>query len=218
MKISSKGLTFIKSFEGCSLTAYQDSGGVWTIGYGSLTMPDGSKVKKGDKITKTEATALLENKIKEYYPTQKAIQSHFDSLTSYHYNCGKYAKEDWKSRNNVIRDMRGNELPGLIRRRIAELGIWWMDDYTTSKPAWNLLNKIEVKSYYINRGFKYEHILFQWILFVFGFKTDRDGYLGNDSERQIKAYQKSRGLVVDGIIGKNTIAQMKKDLLKHNLY
>lgn len=34
MKISHKGLSLIKEFEGVSLTAYQDVVGVWTIGYG----------------------------------------------------------------------------------------------------------------------------------------------------------------------------------------
>ena len=34
MKVSDKGLALIKEFEGCKLTAYQDSVGVWTIGYG----------------------------------------------------------------------------------------------------------------------------------------------------------------------------------------
>ena len=35
MKISQKGLELIKRFEGCRLKAYQDSVGVWTIGYGT---------------------------------------------------------------------------------------------------------------------------------------------------------------------------------------
>ena len=35
MEISEKGLELIKKFEGCRLQAYQDSVGVWTIGYGT---------------------------------------------------------------------------------------------------------------------------------------------------------------------------------------
>ncbi|KAL6609144.1 hypothetical protein U3516DRAFT_495094, partial [Neocallimastix sp. 'constans'] len=31
--LSSKIIDIIKSFEGCRLTAYKDTGGVWTIGY-----------------------------------------------------------------------------------------------------------------------------------------------------------------------------------------
>ena len=34
MKISEDGLELIKKFEGCETSAYQDSVGVWTIGFG----------------------------------------------------------------------------------------------------------------------------------------------------------------------------------------
>mgnify|MGYP001040850406 CR=1 FL=1 len=34
LSISNNGLSLIKRFEGCRLTDYQDSIGIWTIGYG----------------------------------------------------------------------------------------------------------------------------------------------------------------------------------------
>ena len=34
MNISQEGIALIKKFEGCELKAYQDSVGVWTIGFG----------------------------------------------------------------------------------------------------------------------------------------------------------------------------------------
>ena len=37
MKISENGIAFIRDHEGCVLTAYQDGGGVWTIGVGHPT-------------------------------------------------------------------------------------------------------------------------------------------------------------------------------------
>ena len=45
MQISEKGTSLIKHFEGCRLEAYQDSVGIWTIGYGTI-----KGVKEGDKI------------------------------------------------------------------------------------------------------------------------------------------------------------------------
>jgi lysozyme len=44
----------LKIDEGCRLTAYQDTVGVWTIGYGRT-----GGVKKGDKITQEKAEELL---------------------------------------------------------------------------------------------------------------------------------------------------------------
>lgn len=52
---SKSGLQLTEQFEGCRLTAYQDSVGVWTIGYGH-TGPD---VYKGLTITQDQAEALL---------------------------------------------------------------------------------------------------------------------------------------------------------------
>lgn len=46
LSISNNGLSLIKRFEGCRLTAYQDSIGIWTIGYGHT-----SGVAKGQTIT-----------------------------------------------------------------------------------------------------------------------------------------------------------------------
>lgn len=44
----------VKRDEGCSLTAYQDQGGVWTIGYGHT-----AGVKEGDIITQATADFWL---------------------------------------------------------------------------------------------------------------------------------------------------------------
>ena len=52
---STKGLALTAQFEGCSLAAYQDQVGVWTIGYGH-TGPD---VKPGLTITGAQAQDLL---------------------------------------------------------------------------------------------------------------------------------------------------------------
>jgi lysozyme len=61
MKISQEGVALIKKFEGCELDAYQDSVGVWTIGYGHT-----KEVKEGDKINKDEAEHLLQEEMPEY--------------------------------------------------------------------------------------------------------------------------------------------------------
>ncbi len=36
MNISEEGISLIKNYEGCKLEAYQDSVGVWTIGFGHI--------------------------------------------------------------------------------------------------------------------------------------------------------------------------------------
>ena len=59
MKISKEGIALIKKFEGIELQAYQDSVGVWTIGYGHT-----KGVKEGDNISwreKSKTTELYKN-------------------------------------------------------------------------------------------------------------------------------------------------------------
>jgi hypothetical protein len=53
-KLDNAGLTLLKQFEGCRLDAYQDTAGVWTIGYGHT---DG--VVEGTSISQSEADAFL---------------------------------------------------------------------------------------------------------------------------------------------------------------
>lgn len=53
-------MTLIKKYEGCRLEAYRCPAGVWTIGWGTTFYPDGSRVKKGDKITQQQADNILQ--------------------------------------------------------------------------------------------------------------------------------------------------------------
>ena len=61
MHISKEGIALIKKFEGCRLTAYQDSVGVWTIGYGHT-----KDVDEGLEITKQEAEVMVKEELIAY--------------------------------------------------------------------------------------------------------------------------------------------------------
>lgn len=63
-KFNQAGLEQVKHFEGCYLKAYQDSVGVWTLGFGRIRYPNGTKVKKGDTCTQAEADKWLLEDIK----------------------------------------------------------------------------------------------------------------------------------------------------------
>jgi len=94
MDISDKGLKLIQEFEGLKLTAYQDVIGIWTIGYGNTFYLDGNIVKKGNKVTKPQAEALLKATIKEFEAKVESLvkaklnQNQFDALVSFTYNVG----------------------------------------------------------------------------------------------------------------------------------
>ncbi len=56
----------IKKFEGLELTSYPDTGGIWTIGFGSTINKDtGQAIKQGDKIDVSTAERWLKQDIAE---------------------------------------------------------------------------------------------------------------------------------------------------------
>ena len=89
MRINKAGIDLIKSFEGCRLQAYQDGGGVWTIGWGST-----GGVKSGDTLTQAEADALFDTEIRLYEDgVDRLVQvpineNEFAALVSFAYNVG----------------------------------------------------------------------------------------------------------------------------------
>lgn len=95
MKVNEEGLTLIKKYEGCKLTAYKCPAGVWTIGYGNTFYEDGTKVKQGDKITKERAEELFRNTVEKKFaePVRKLIKKYlndnqFSAIVSFTYNVG----------------------------------------------------------------------------------------------------------------------------------
>lgn len=92
LKTSQKGIELIKKFEGCKLTAYRDSVGVWTIGFGHT-----KDVKADMVITAEQAEQFLkddvvyfENGVNKLLKTLKTAvtQNQFDALISFAFNLG----------------------------------------------------------------------------------------------------------------------------------
>ena len=135
MRASDTLIRAIKKFEGCALTAYQDSGGVWTIGYGHT-----AGVKKGDKITLYQAEQFLREDLKKFEAVADkckriSTQGRYDAILDFIYNCGpknfndstlkKYiecGKATWEIQEQFLRwNMAGGKkLGGLVSRRIWE--------------------------------------------------------------------------------------------------
>lgn len=129
MKTSNNGLTLLKQFEGCRLTAYKCPAGVWTIGYGHT-----AGVKQGMTITQEQADNYLKSDLVIYENHVNNLnrsfnQNEFDALVSFTYNCGAGNLQTLcKNRNNaqiadallLYNKAGGKTLEGLTRRRKAE--------------------------------------------------------------------------------------------------
>ena len=98
MSPDQKCYDFIKSKEGFKTTAYKDSAGIWTIGYGTIKYQDNTPVKGGDVITAEKAEALIEWEVNMKAKTVSAAtanvhltQNQYNALVSFAYNAGEGA-------------------------------------------------------------------------------------------------------------------------------
>lgn len=212
-RIGQAGLVLIKQFEGCRLTAYQCSAGVWTIGYGHT-----AGVHKGMKITQAQADEYLKKDVAKfekyinnpsYVPfTDKLNQNQFDALVSFAFNLGQgNVKKLCTGRvmNQIPSAMQqyckaaGKTLPGLQRRRKSEAALY-------NKKVENCTGTIAVKESEdynmktIKKGSKGNTVKV-WQIII---GATPDGIFGSGTESVTKTWQKNHGLAADGIVGKNS--------------
>lgn len=132
-----------RPFEGLRLHPYICPAGYWTIGYGTVYKPDGTRVTQDHPpITKEVAEEWLMHELKTNYlpgvlkasPTLITNPRVLGSLTDFAYNLGvgryrastlkkRVDEQDWAGAQEQL--MRwvyggGKVLPGLVRRRQAE--------------------------------------------------------------------------------------------------
>jgi lysozyme len=144
MKINRAGLELIKNFEGFVPNAYLCPAGIWTIGYGTTTAAGAGEIRKGMTITKDQASDMLLSTLVKYEAavtkalTQVPTENQFSAMVSLCYNIGESAF----AKSTVLRKFNsgdlsasaaafrmwnkagGKVLPGLIRRREAELALF----------------------------------------------------------------------------------------------
>lgn len=152
MRMSAEGLALVKEFEGLRLKSYRCPAGIWTIGYGHTSSAGAPTVDSGLEITKEEAEAILRRDMVQYEDGVKKLvkvelsQGQFDALVDFAYNAGVGAlakstllkKVNAEKFDEVPAEFMkwtrggGKELPGLVRRRRAEVKLWRNLD--TEKP------------------------------------------------------------------------------------
>jgi lysozyme len=136
MRASQKLIDHIKKSESCLLQAYQDTVGVWTIGYGHT-----QGVKKGDKITLFQAEQLLKEDLRKFEDEANKVkrigdsQGKFDAVVDFMFNCGignfnkstlkqyiESGRKTYEIQQQFLRwvNAGGKFLGGLYTRRIWE--------------------------------------------------------------------------------------------------
>jgi len=139
-------LRYLEEGNAPALTAYKDSGGVWTLGYGSIyNFDEGRKVMQGDTIDAATAERWLEQEANEKLNYVQSLinvpvtNNQLIALGSFTYNVGDTAFKDstlLKLLNNgadinIVADQfdrwiydNGKIVNGLINRRKAEKNLF----------------------------------------------------------------------------------------------
>lgn len=161
MRISSAGLELIKRFEGLhkvrgdgKIVPYKDPVGVLTIGYGH-TNHQGRRFDEQTVWSKEEAEQVLLEDLEIHEKAVKRLvkvpltQGQFDALVSFSFNLG----EGNLSRSTLLRKLNsgdyegaarefprwcragGRILPGLVKRRKAEMELFLSGTDTTTSQS-----------------------------------------------------------------------------------
>jgi lysozyme len=138
-RINARGLALIKMYEGLSLRSYRCPAGKWTIGYGhtDTALPE-------QEITEERADALLQLDLARFeLAVARQVKvplndNQFAALVSLIFNIGELAF----ARSTLLKllnagelqavpaefmrwtKVAGADLPGLVRRRTAEVQLW----------------------------------------------------------------------------------------------
>lgn len=141
--IGPRGLALLKQWEGLRFKAYQDSGGVWTIGYGHTL-----NVRPGDELVDIAAAEQLLHidlvaPIALFATNDALTDGQFDALVCFAFNVGNAAYLESTLRT-LIDERRWFEAPremlrwhfddgkrirGLLSRRIAEAALFCEDRF-----------------------------------------------------------------------------------------
>ena len=133
---------FLKEHEGYRDKAYQDQAGVWTIGYGRTTNPDGSPIKPGQTTNQEKEDKWLDARAaSDRAATEAFAKEHgydwndqqIDALASFRYNIGNLDQltQGGTRTTEQISEMLpaynkagGKVSQGLINRRQSELDLF----------------------------------------------------------------------------------------------
>lgn len=212
MQTSAAMRQLIESWEGCRLSPYQDSVGVWTIGYGHT----GEDVHAAcAAISQEQASELLAQDLERFEADVAELcpvssQQQFDALVSFAYNLGRgslagstlrrmHNARDYGSAALEFRKWNhagGQVLAGLTRRRAGEAEVYATGSYgrggsSVAQPTLRLGST----------GAAVRTLQEKLAIAV-------DGNFGPATDGAVRAFQSARGLDADGIVGPATWAKL----------
>ena len=229
--INEEGFKLLTAFEGCELTAYDDGGGVWTIGYGHT----GEDVYPGLTISQTQAEELLRIDLEKFESfVEDAVEaqlndSQFSALVCFCFNVGpgtdgfggstllkllnQGSYQGSANQFPVWNKVNGQPWLGLTRRRLAEralfLGKPWQSFLTYEGTGEEVTGETIAEA---PRTLKLTEPMLQGedvrgvqkALKAAGINLEPDGFFGNGTDKAVTQFQQQKKLAADGVVGAET--------------
>lgn len=236
MKINKATIELIKKWEGLYLHSYQDSVGVWTIGWG-ITSADkaitGTSIRKGMTISKATAEKWLKESLEKKYLPKVMKYDHvyhwneneagamvsfafnvgsIDQLTAY----GTRSKAMIADKLMLYKKAGGKTLRGLLNRRKDERRLFLTpcgpQKYSGSLPGLPERGYYKMGDGYLqNPKYKPNIKLVQKALnWALDEDIAVDGCYGGDTRRAVINLQEKTGLDPNGCFGDKCLAKIKE--------
>jgi lysozyme len=224
-----KGVPFIEAHEGVVLTAYRCPAGKWTIGAGLTAASGVVAPRAGMTITRAEASRLLKLALaRNYEPAVRraigAVSQHaFDGAVSFHFNTGAIARASWvgsykardwtgvRSRLALWNKGGGRVLPGLERRRREEADVILLDKWPRDLRIASGVAPADAQfATFVISVSPAEIAEIRDALREIGFEPGTTD--GKVDRQAVLDFQRHYGLTVDGLIGKQTLSALQREL------
>jgi lysozyme len=235
-QISDIGLKLLTTFEGCELNSYDDSVGVWTIGYGHT-----AGVVPGMSITQEKAEELLRQDLEQFesfvadLAEVELSSDQFSALVCFCFNVGPEAFRESTLRRllnegnfegaaqQFLRWNKGDGKPmlGLTRRRLAEQALFLSKPWEFAQSYDGPLDIPVAESARTTKDVAGRSLKLtdpqmqgddvqrlQLALQKAGLNLEADGIFGQATDVAVRQLQQQKGLKVDGIAGSFTLSTL----------
>jgi lysozyme len=224
-----KGIPFLEAHEGVVLTAYRCPAGVWTIGAGLTAASGVVRPHAGMTISRAEAGRLLKLALaRNYEPAVRnamgPVASHaFDGAVSFHFNTGAIGRASWvgaykarhwaqvRSSLALWNKGGGRVLPGLERRRREEADVILLDKWPSDlRIASGVAPDDPQFASFVISVSAGEITEIREAFREMGFEPG--AIAGKINRQAVVNFQRHYGLTVDGLIGKQTLSALQREI------